>query len=78
MHNFKKLHAWNASIEMVTDVYKFTETFPKTEIYGLTNQMRRCAVSISSNIAEGAGRPSNLKFRVFLGYAYGSSCELET
>jgi four helix bundle protein len=63
---------------LVADLYKLTEAFPKTEIYGLTNQMRRSVVSISSNIAEGAGRRTNGKFKLFLGYAYGSCCELET
>ena len=55
-----------------------TEAFSKTEIYGITNQMRRSAVSVSSNIAEGAGRKSKGEFKLFLNYAYGSCCELET
>ena len=52
--------------------------FPKDEIYGLTSQMRRCAVSVASNIAEGSGRNSKKDFNYFLGIAYASSCELET
>lgn len=78
MNDFKKLTVLNNSIDLVTELYKLTETFPKSEIYGLTNQMRRCAISISSNIAEGAGRGTNGEFKLFLGYAYGSCCELET
>ena len=78
MHDFKKLNVWILAINLVTEIYKTTESFPKTETYGLTNQMRRCAVSIPSNIAEGAGRKGIGEFKLFLGYAYGSCCELET
>jgi four helix bundle protein len=78
MNDFKKLTVWNNSIDLVTDLYKLTEKFPKTEVYGLTNQVRRSAISISSNIAEGAGRATRKEFRLFLNYAYGSCCELET
>ncbi len=78
MHDFKKLTVWNMAIELVTDIYKTTEAFLKTEIYGITNQMRRCAVSIPATIAEGAGRKTQGEFKLFLGYAYGSCCELET
>ena len=78
MHDFKKLKVWNDGIGLVTDIYKVTSTFPKYEIYGLTSQIRRSAVSIPSNIAEGAGRTTNEQFKQFLNYAYGSCCELET
>ncbi len=79
MHDYKKLDVWNLAIELVTEVYRITDSFPKTEVYAMTTQIRRSAVSIPSNIAEGAGRKSEGQFKVFLGYAYGSSCcELET
>lgn len=78
MHDFKKLNVWISAINRVTEIYKTTESFPKTETYGLTNQMRRSAVSIPSNIAEGAGRKGIGEFKLYLGYAYGSRGELET
>ncbi|MBK9175852.1 MAG: four helix bundle protein [Flavobacteriales bacterium] len=78
MHDFMKLRVWNDAVELVTDVYKATEKFPKDERFGLTSQLRRCAVSIPSNISEGAGRKTNGEFRQFLGIATGSSCELHT
>ena len=78
MHDFKKLNVWQLAIDLVTEIYKVTEEFPKTEIYGLTNQIRRSAVSIPSNISEGAGRKNDGEFQLFLGYANGSCCELET
>ena len=59
-------------------VYKLTEKFPKTEVYGLAQQMRRAAVSIPSNIAEGYGRQHGGEYKQFLSIAYGSLCELET
>lgn len=78
MHNFKELKIWSKSIDLATEIYKATSNFPTEEKYGLTSQMRRCAVSISSNIAEGAGRNTNGEFRQFLGIANGSSYELYT
>jgi four helix bundle protein len=65
-------------MQLVTDIYKTTRTFPKEEIYGLTSQIRRSAVSIPSNIAEGQGRRTALDFHNFLGHARGSMMELET
>ena len=65
-------------MDFVTMLYKKTATFPKEEIYGLTNQMRRAAVSIPSNIAEGAARKSNKEFIQFLHIALGSTVEIET
>ncbi len=59
MHEYKKLKVWNDAIELVTDVYLIIKTFPDNEKYGLISQINRCAVSIPSNIAEGAGRNSN-------------------
>lgn len=78
MHDFTKLRVWNDAVELVTDIYKATEKFHKDERFGLTSQVRRCAVSIPSNIAEGAGRRTPGEFKQFLGYAIGSSCELQT
>ena len=66
MHNFKELKIWSKSIDLATEIYKATSNFPTEEKYGLTSQMRRCAVSISSHIAEGAGRNTNGEFRQFL------------
>lgn len=78
MDNFRNLIVWKRAVELATQVYQKTINFPKTERYGLTSQIRRSAVSISSNIAEGAGRRSNKAFANFLGISYGSACELET
>ncbi len=79
MHNFKELKVWREGINLVKEVYKLTKTFPSEEKFGLVSQMNRCAVSIPSNIAEGAGRGSSDKdFVNFLRMSYGSSCELET
>jgi four helix bundle protein len=74
----RDLVAWQKAMTMVTDIYRFTELFPKTEIYGLTAQLRRAAVSVPSNIAEGQGRSSTGEFRQFLGHARGSLLEVET
>lgn len=76
MHSFKELKIWIRSIDLATEVYEVTKGFPVEEKYGLISQMRRSAVSISSNIAEGAGRNTNGEFRQFLGIANGSSFEL--
>jgi four helix bundle protein len=73
-----KLEVWKRSIEFVTTIYKLTESFPKSEVYGLVQQMRKSAVSIPSNIAEGAGRNSKNEFKQFLSIAHGSTAELET
>ena len=76
--SYKDLIVWQKSIDLVTKIYKITENFPKEEIYALTNQMRRCAVSIPSNIAEGRGRGTRKDFAQFLRIASGSAAELET
>lgn len=78
MHNFRELKVWHKSVEVATIVYKVTKEFPKNELYGIVSQMRRAAVSIASNIAEGAGRGSVAEFSHFLDIARGSSFELET
>lgn len=78
MHNFKELRIWQDSIDLVEDIYRKTKELPKNEEFGLISQMRRCAVSIPSNIAEGSGRESDKDFRRFLGISLSSSFELET
>jgi four helix bundle protein len=78
MHNLKELKIWKKAIEMATNVYKITAHFPREEKYGLTSQIRRSAISVPSNIAEGAGRNSDNEFRHFLGVSNGSSYELQT
>ena len=78
MHNLKELKIWTKAIDLAVDVYQATSGFPNEERFGLVNQSRRAAVSISSNIAEGAGRNSLKEFNNFLGIANGSSYELQT
>ena len=78
MNNLKELKIWNKAINLAVDVYKATSTFPTDERFGLTSQSRRAAISIPSNIAEGAGRNSVKEFNNFLGIANGSSYELQT
>lgn len=78
MHNYKKLEVWNKGIELASAIYKVTKNFPKEEKFGIISQMRRCSVSISSNIAEGSGRNSDSEFRQFLNISFGSCSELET
>ncbi len=78
MSKFKDLKVWQKAIQHVTKIYSETSSFPKEEIYGITSQIRRCSVSIPSNIAEGAGRRTKKDFSHFLDIAKGSSFELET
>jgi four helix bundle protein len=78
MHNYKELNVWKRSIKLAVKVYKLSQKFPSDERFGLTSQIRRCAVSVPSNIAEGAGRRTNGEFVNFLGISHGSICELET
>jgi four helix bundle protein len=78
MHNFRKLDIWNDSMDLTVQVYKLVSKFPNEEKYNLTSQIRRCAVSVPSNIAEGAGRNSDGEFGHFLGIANASAYELET
>jgi len=70
--SYKDLTVWQKSIELVTNIYKITEKFPQNETYGLTSQMKRAAVSIASNIAEGKARGTRKDYRHFLIMAYGS------
>lgn len=76
--SYKDLVVWQKSVELVVAVYELTENYPKSELYGLTIQMRRSAVSIPSNIAEGRRRGTRKDFRHFLTNAFGSGGELET
>ena len=76
--NHKDLEVWKKSIGFVTEIYRATNSFPKEEIYGLTSQIRRAAVSIPSNIAEGSARRSDKEFIQFLYIALGSLVETET
>lgn len=78
IHNFKDLRIWRMGIEIVKKVYQSTRLFPKEELFVLTTQMRRSAVSIPSNIAEGFKRIHKKEFRQFLYIALGSTAELET
>lgn len=78
MKTHRDLKVWNDSIIFVTRLYEITNKFPKEELYGLTSQIRRAAVSIPSNIAEGAARNSKKEFNYFLSIALGSASELET
>ncbi len=78
MHNYRELKVWNKSVELATEVYKETQSFPQEEKYGLISQIRRAVVSVSSNIAEGAGRSTTPQFIQFLTIAYGSCYELST
>ncbi len=78
MNNYKELKVWQKSVELAIRVYEVTKGFPHEEMYGLISQMRRSAISVPSNIAEGAGRDTDKDFSKFLGISYGSTCELET
>ncbi len=72
------LQVWQRAIQLSIAVYKLTATFPKQEMYGLSSQLQRAAVSVASNIAEGRGRLNNGEFRQFLGMAQGSNYEVQT
>ena len=76
--DYRDLIVWQKAMDLVVTVYRATTAFPKEEIYGLTSQLRRAAVSIPSNIAEGNGRNTTRDYLNFLGMAYGSVKEVET
>lgn len=76
--SFRDLVVWQRAVELCTEIYRFTDTFPRSEQFGLSNQMRRASVSIASNIAEGYGRSTRGEYVQFLGQARGSTCELQT
>ncbi len=77
MKDFRELKVWEKAHQLTLAIYQATTTFPQEELYGLTSQMRRCAASIPTNIAEGCGRGSDDDFRRFLQIAMGSASELE-
>ncbi len=78
MKTYRDLVVWQKSMDLVVAVYELTDQFPKSEMYGLTSQMKRAAVSIPSNVAEGRRRGSRKDFRNFILTAFGSGSELET
>jgi four helix bundle protein len=78
IHSHKDLEVWQRAMTFVTDIYASTKNFPKEELYGLTCQIRRAAVSIPSNIAEGRSKRSTKEYIYFVNIAYGSAAELET
>ncbi len=78
MKSYKDLDVWKKSVSLVTDVYLATKEFPREELYGLTSPIRRSAVSIPSNIAEGRGKRSTNDFIRYINISYGSLTELET
>ena len=77
MKNFRDLQVWHKAHQLTLDSYEATNGFPKQELFGLTSQIRRAAVSIAANIAEGCGKRGNGEFQRFLGIAAGSASELE-
>jgi four helix bundle protein len=77
-HNFKNLNIWKLSVDLTNEIYNLTDNFPKSELFGLTSQIRRCSVSVASNIAEGSSRSSNKDFNRFLEISLGSLYELQT
>jgi len=78
MHDFQKLDVWNLAMDLAAETYQATNAYPADERFGLRSQMRRAAVSVPSNIAEGSSRTSSPDFRRFLIIAQGSASELET
>lgn len=78
MKSHKDLEVWKKSIDLVTEIYKITESLPSSELYGISSQIRRSSVLIPSNIAEGAARQHNKEFIQFLYHSLGSLSELET
>lgn len=78
INSYKDLIVWQKAIELVKEVFELTKQFPKEEMYGISSQMRRAAVSIPSNIAEGSGRRFSNEWSQFYSFAYGSTLELET
>ncbi len=78
LKNFRDLKVWQKAYQVCLTIYKITKGFPKQETYGLTSQIRRAAISVPSNIAEGYGRKTTPDYIRFLYIAYGSNCELET
>lgn len=78
MHKFRELKVWQRAMDFVTEIYRVSARFPRSEQFGLTDQIRRAAISVPLNIAEGAGAGSNAEFRRFLSYALRSTYEVMT
>lgn len=78
LQSYKELIVWQKAYQLVLEIYKTTKSFPKSELFGLSQQMRRAAISIPSNIAEGYDRNHKAEYHLFLSIAYGSLSELET
>jgi four helix bundle protein len=78
VESYRDLHVWQRAVEVTLAVYQLTKAFPKDELFALTNQLRRAAVSVPSNIAEGYGRQSRGEYKQFLGIARGSNLEVQT
>jgi four helix bundle protein len=78
VESYRDLLAWQKAMELVTEIYRLSQGFPKEELFGLASQLRRAAVSIASNIAEGHARITKREYRQFLGHARGSLSEVET
>jgi four helix bundle protein len=78
MRKYKDLNIWQRSVDLAVNIYKVTSDFPQEEKYGLISQLRRCSISVPSNIAEGAGRSSDKEYKHFIDISYGSLYELET
>ena len=76
--DYKDLIVWQKAIDLTLLIYKLTQEFPKSEIYGLTSQMRRASISVASNIAEGYGKSSKGEYLLYLGHARGSNFEVQT
>ncbi|WP_310481953.1 four helix bundle protein [Chamaesiphon sp. VAR_48_metabat_403] len=76
--SFRELRVWQLGMDLAERIYILTDSFPKSETYGITSQIRRSAVSIPSNLAEGHGRNSTKEFLQFIAISFGSICELET
>ncbi len=76
--SFKDLIVWQRAVQLTVAIYKLTSSFPASERFGLTNQLRRASVSVASNIAEGYGRSTKGEYILFLGHARGSNCEVQT
>lgn len=78
IRSYRELEVWQKSIDLVVECYRISESYPKAELYGLTSQLRRAAVSVPANIAEGQGRSHTKEFLNHLSIAYGSLMEVET
>jgi four helix bundle protein len=78
VQSYRDLVVWNKAMQLVTEIYRVSQNFPKDELFGLTSQIRRAAVSVPSNIAEGHGKLSRKEYQHFLGDARGSLAEVET